>query len=74
MSVLHNEIGAADAGFDAKRLRILDEHLEKYVDDGRLPGFHVVVSRHGKVAHQRRYGMRDTEGSLPIEADTIYRI
>ena len=74
MSVLHNEIGAADAGFDATRLRILDEHLEKYVDDGRLPGFHVVVSRHGKVAHQHMYGMRDTEGSLPIEADTIYRI
>ena len=74
MSTLINEVGATEAGFDTKRLRHLDSHFEQYVDDGRLPGFHLVVSRHGKVAHQPRYGMRDVEASLPIDADTIYRI
>ena len=74
MSTLVNEVGATEAGFDTKRLRHLDAHFEQYVDDGRLPGFHLVVSRHGKVAHQHRYGMRDVEASLPIDADTIYRI
>ena len=74
MSTLVNEVGATEAGFYTKRLRHLDAHFEQYVDDGRLPGFHLVVSRHGKVAHQHRYGMRDVEASLPIDADTIYRI
>lgn len=74
MSTLQNEISVSDAGFDAARLRTLDTYFERYVDDGRLPGFHLVISRHGKVAHQHRYGMRDMESSLPIDADTIYRI
>ena len=28
-------------GFDAKRLSRIDDHLKKYVDDGRLPGWQV---------------------------------
>lgn len=74
MSTLHNEVDAGAVGFDVARLRRLDAYFERYVDDGRLPGFHLVVSRHGKVAHQHRYGMRDVEASLPIAADTMYRI
>jgi CubicO group peptidase (beta-lactamase class C family) len=74
MSTLQNEVDPTDVGFDAARLRHLDAHYERYVDDGRLPGFHLVVSRHGKVVHQHRYGMRDVEASQPIAADTMYRI
>ena len=74
MSILINEVSAGDAGFDAARLQLLNAYFEQYVDDGRLPGFHLVVSRHGKVAHQHRYGMRDMEASLPVDADTIWRI
>ena len=72
--VLHNEVSPAEAGFATGRLRNLDAHFERYVDDGRLPGFHLVVSRHGKIAHQHRYGMRDVEAGLPVDADTIWRI
>ncbi|MEY3132746.1 MAG: hypothetical protein RLZ29_1083, partial [Actinomycetota bacterium] len=72
MSTLRDEVSASDAGFDATRLRLLDAHYERYVDEGKLPGFHLVVSRHGKVAHQHRYGMRDLESSLPVEPDTLY--
>ncbi|NCX59930.1 MAG: class A beta-lactamase-related serine hydrolase, partial [Actinobacteria bacterium] len=74
MTTLNNEISPADAGIDPTRLARLNAHFERYVDDGRLPGFHFVVARHGKVAHQHRYGMRDLESALPVEADTIYRI
>ena len=74
MTTLNNEISPADAGIDPARLARLNAHFERYVDDGRLPGFHFVVARHGKVAHQHRYGMRDLESALPVEADTIYRI
>ena len=49
MNTLVTEVGATEAGFNSKRLRHLDDHFEQYVDDGRLPGFHLVVSRHGIV-------------------------
>ncbi|MFM7897697.1 MAG: serine hydrolase, partial [Actinomycetota bacterium] len=70
MTTLQNEVSTGDAGLDGARLRHLDQHLERYVDDGRLPGFHLVVARHSKVAHQHRYGMRDVEQSLPVDADS----
>ena len=34
-------------GFDPARLARIDEHFGRYVDDGRLPGFQVVVTRRG---------------------------
>ncbi|WP_153503010.1 serine hydrolase domain-containing protein [Cumulibacter manganitolerans] len=70
-------MGATDPstlGFDAKRLTRIDDHLKKYVDDGRLPGWQVQVARHGEVAHFSSYGQRDVEAGTPVEDDTIFRI
>ena len=61
-------------GFDSRRLARMDRHLERYVDDGRLPGWLISVSRHGKVAHLSTSGQRDVEAGLAVEADTIWRI
>ena len=62
------------SGLDAERLDRLDAHLRAYVDDGRLPGFHVQIRRHGDVAHSTAYGRRDIEADTPLTADTLYRI
>jgi len=64
----------AEVGFDARRLNRIDTHFKRYVDDGRLPGWQVLVSRHGKVVHLSEYGRRDREAALPVERDTIFRI
>ncbi|MCW2665719.1 MAG: hypothetical protein JWN57_681 [Frankiales bacterium] len=64
----------AEVGFDAARLERIDTHLARYVDDGRLAGWQVVVTRKGKVAHSSVYGHRDQEAGLPVEADTLWRI
>ena len=67
-------ITPADAGFDAGRLARIDEHFKQYVDDGRLPGWQVVVSRKGEIAYSSTYGKRNIEANLPWESDTICRI
>ena len=67
-------VDPASAGFDAGRLARIDRHLRAYVDDGRLPGWQLLVSRAGKIVHLASYGMRDKEAGLPVEADTIFRI
>ena len=67
-------VDPASVGFDAARLARVDDHLQAYVDDGRLPGWQLLVSRAGKVVRLTSYGMRDKEAGLPVEADTIFRI
>ncbi len=61
-------------GFDPARLARIDEHFGRYVDDGRLAGWQIVVTRRGEIAHSATYGMRDREAGLPVEPDTIWRI
>ena len=71
---LEVEVEAGEAGFDAGRLARIDRHFARYVDDGRLPGWLVLVSRHGKVVHLATCGQRDLEAGLPVEAGTRFRI
>ncbi len=72
--MITQEAEPAEVGLDAVRLAGLDNHLRRYVDEGRLPGWAIVVSRHGRVAHLQTYGHRDVEAGAPVELDTVFRI
>ncbi len=74
MTELKAEADPADVGFDPARLDRVDRHFRRYVDDGRLPGWLITVSRRGRLAHVSSYGSRDLEGGLPVETDTLWRI
>lgn len=64
----------AELGFDAGRLTRIDDHFRRYVDDRRLPGWQVVVSRAGRVAHASVYGYQDREADIPWAQDTLVRL
>ena len=68
------EADPAEAGFAPDRLRRIDGHFARYVDDGRLAGWLVTVSMYGRVVHVSAYGARDREAGLPAEPDTLWRI
>lgn len=74
MTDLSVQVDPAEAGFDPTRLARIDRHFARYVDDGRLPGWQVVVTRDGRVVHHARYGSRDVQAGLPVTADTRWRI
>jgi CubicO group peptidase (beta-lactamase class C family) len=74
MGGLKAEVDPAEVGLDAGRLRRIDRHFARYVDDGRLPGWLAAVSRRGRLAHVSCYGSRDLEAGLPVEPDTLWRI
>jgi CubicO group peptidase (beta-lactamase class C family) len=74
MGGLKAEVDPAEVGLDAERLRRIDRHFARYVDDGRLPGWLAAVSRRGRLAHVSCYGSRDIEAGLPVEPDTLWRI
>jgi CubicO group peptidase (beta-lactamase class C family) len=68
------EADPAEAGLDPGRLARIDAHFRRYVDDGRLPGWLITVSRHGRLAYVARHGSRDLEAGLPVTDDTVWRI
>lgn len=64
----------AEHGFDPERLARIDAHFRRFVDDRRLPGWQVVVSRGGHVVHASAYGHRDREAEIPWTDDTLVRL
>jgi CubicO group peptidase (beta-lactamase class C family) len=68
------EADPAEVGLDPERLERLDRHYRRYVDDGRLPGWLITVSRRGRLVHVSCYGSRDLEAGLPVETSTLWRI
>jgi CubicO group peptidase (beta-lactamase class C family) len=64
----------AETGFDAGRLERIDRHFARFVDDGLLPGWQIVVTRRGEIVHHSRYGRRDLEAGKAVEPDTLWRI
>jgi CubicO group peptidase (beta-lactamase class C family) len=74
MTGLKAEVEPAEVGFDPGRLDRIGRHFARYVDDGRLPGWLLTVSRNGRLAHVSGYGLRDVEAGLPVETDTLWRI
>ena len=65
---------STDLGFDPARLARLDKHFATYVDDGRLAGWQIAITRGGQLAHESVYGWRDREADLPVTSDTLWRI
>jgi CubicO group peptidase (beta-lactamase class C family) len=74
MTELKADADPAEVGLDPARLDRIDRHFRRYVDDGRLPGWLITVSRRGRLAHVSGYGSRDVEAGLPVETDTRWRI
>ncbi|MFI9388137.1 serine hydrolase domain-containing protein [Kutzneria sp. NPDC052558] len=66
--------GPAEVGFAADRLARIDRRFDRYVDEGRLPGYLAVVTRRGEVVHVGLGGQRDLEAAAPVTPDTRWRI
>jgi CubicO group peptidase (beta-lactamase class C family) len=58
----------------AQNLGYLDEHLQRYISSGKLPGTLTVVYHRGEVAHWSAQGFSDRERGKPVTDDTIFRI
>ena len=61
-------------GMSSERLARLDTALQRYVDDGFIPGSVTLVLKDGKVVYEKAVGMRDVEAGDPLETDDLFRI
>jgi CubicO group peptidase (beta-lactamase class C family) len=59
-------------GMSSARLNRIKPLMQKYVDEGKLPGMITMVARHGKVVSFEKFGVMDV--NKPMQFNTIFRI
>ena len=69
-----NTVSPESVGFSSARLKRVDQVMQKYVDQGKLPGVLSLVARRGQVAHLSKIGWMNVEAQKPIAFDTLFRI
>jgi CubicO group peptidase (beta-lactamase class C family) len=69
------ELSPAKAGFAAGRLERIADHLNRaYIDNGKIAGCQVAVTRKGHLAYFKSLGQMDRERGKQMADDTIFRI
>ena len=63
-----------EVGMSAARLERITPAIQRWVDDGKIPGALTMIAREGKLVHFEKIGMQDIATAKPIEFDTIFRI
>jgi len=61
-------------GLSPERLNRIDEVMNEYVKNGKMPGMVAMVIRHGKVGYFKSFGMKDIEGKKKMSNDAMFRI
>ena len=63
-----------DVGMSTSRLGRIAPAMQRWVDDGKIPGVLTMIAREGRLVHFERFGMQDVATAKPLEFDTIFRI
>ena len=63
-----------EVGMSAARLERIAPVMQRWVDDGKIPGALTMIAREGKLVHFEKVGMQDIASATPIAFDTIFRI
>ena len=61
-------------GVSSERLQRLRAGMQRYVDEGRVSGLVVYVTRAGRVVEHEAFGKADVEAARPMAKDSIFRI
>ncbi len=69
-----NTVSPESVGLSSARLKRVDQVMQKYVDQGKLPGVLSLVARRGQIAHLSKVGWMDVAAQKPIAFDTLFRI
>ena len=63
-----------DVGMSTSRLGRVAPVMQRWVDDGKIPGALTMIARKGRLVHFEKFGTQDVATAKPIGFDTIFRI
>jgi CubicO group peptidase (beta-lactamase class C family) len=61
-------------GISEKRLQLLDQFIQDYVDKGYIPGGVFLVARDNQIAYNKTFGFRSDDKKATYKKDDIFRI
>lgn len=61
-------------GVSEKRLQLLDQFIQDYVNKGYVPGGVFLVARDNQIVYNKTFGFRSTDRKVPYKKDDIFRI
>lgn len=61
-------------GMSPTRLKMMEEKMHTYVDNGQLAGVQTAIIRKGKVVQFNTYGYEDVDTKDPLKENSIFRI
>jgi CubicO group peptidase (beta-lactamase class C family) len=64
----------SDVDLDPQRLHRIDNLIQEYVDQNKIPGAVALVVRRGKIAYLQAFGVRDVTSRQKLRTDDIFRI
>jgi len=63
-----------EVGLSSERLSRIDNVMKDYISQNKVAGVVILVTRHGKVAYLKSFGMMDIEAGKPMRNETLFRI
>jgi CubicO group peptidase (beta-lactamase class C family) len=63
-----------EVGMSSQRLERIRDHLQRYIEAGKLTGTVTLVARHGQIALWEAQGYQELERRRPMQHDTIFRV
>jgi len=63
-----------NAGCSVQRLIRIDTVMNRYVNEGKIPGCVTLIARHGKIVYYRSFGKLDIGSNINMPLDAEFRI
>ena len=63
-----------EVGLSPERLERIGTAMNRFVEEGKMPGMIALVARHGKVAYYKSFGKMDIEAQKDMSKDAYFRI
>ncbi|UCD08222.1 MAG: beta-lactamase family protein, partial [Dehalococcoidales bacterium] len=63
-----------EAGLDPEKLELLNQTMQRYVDEGKVPNIVTLITREGKIGNFETHGYLDIDTRKPAGKDSIFRL
>ena len=73
-SVYRKELEELLQSIPNEKFRKIDSFIKQLVDDKKIPGALLLLSKNDDTEFLQKYGWQDVENSIPLEYDAIFRI
>lgn len=57
-----------------EKLSQIDDHINKYIADGKVPGGSFLIAKDGKIIYEKNFGFHTSKGEVAYQSSDIYRL